>query len=65
MRLWETVKKYRDDIWVKALSIIEWPFGCEVLMRDVSIEYTERPSNYRGEELLRQSLKNFGKIIDI
>nr|DAZ41727.1 MAG TPA: hypothetical protein [Caudoviricetes sp.] len=34
-------------------------------MRDVSIEYTERPSNYRGEELLRQSLKNFGKIIDI
>nr|DAZ76713.1 MAG TPA: hypothetical protein [Caudoviricetes sp.] len=42
--MWETIKKYRDDIWAKALSIVEWPFGCEVLMRDVSTEHTGGPS---------------------
>lgn len=36
-------------------------FGHEVLMRDVSIEYTERPTKlYMGEEVLRQYLKNIG-----
>lgn len=33
-------------------SFVQWQFGCEVLMRDVSTEQEGEPTNNMGKEVL-------------
>ena len=39
--------------------MIEWVIGCEVLMRDVSTDYTGCPTNIMGEEIVEENMKIF------
>ena len=32
--------------------LLQWPFGCEALMRGVSTDYEGGPTNLMGEEIV-------------
>ena len=38
---------------------MQWVIGCEVLMRDVSTDYTGCPTNIMGEEIVEENMKIF------